>query len=123
MEYLDPPRPVQNPVIKDRIIIVPRRFLATLEVSGVWKGKVGHTIVLHTREDSTDCVGFWKDIGTELVVFATRRDRRIGETVIEEGLNTVQPKAVRGWVTLQSGAERLAAGEWGATSGWWRRLA
>lgn len=54
------------------MVNVPRRFLATLEVSGVWKGKIGRTIVLHTREDSTDCVGFWKDIGTELLVFANR---------------------------------------------------
>ncbi len=48
----------------------PRRFLATLEVSGVWKGIVGRRIVLHAREGSADCVGFSTEVGTELLVFA-----------------------------------------------------
>lgn len=72
VEYLDPPKSVPNILNKDRMVDVPRRFLATLEVSGVWKGKLGQTIILHTREASSDCVGFWTDIGKEVLVFANQ---------------------------------------------------
>jgi hypothetical protein len=72
VEYLDPQQTVPHVIFKDRMVNVPRRFLATLEVNGVWKGRVGSTIVLHTREGSSDCVGFWTDIGTEVVVFANQ---------------------------------------------------
>ena len=61
IEYLDS---LQGPPL--------RRFLATLEVSSVWKGDVGHTIVLHTREPASDCIGFWTDLGKDLVVFANK---------------------------------------------------
>lgn len=50
----------------------PRRFLATVEVSGFWKGRVGRRIVLHAREESADCVGFSTEVGTELLVFANQ---------------------------------------------------
>ena len=72
IEYLDPPQSVPHAVFKDRMVSLPRRFLATLEVNGVWKGRVGRTIVLHTREGSSDCVGFWTDIGKEVLVFANK---------------------------------------------------
>jgi hypothetical protein len=72
VEYLDPLQSVPHEIFKDRMVSVPRRFLATLEVNGVWKGKVGRTIVLHTREGSSDCVGFWTDIGKEVLVFANQ---------------------------------------------------
>jgi hypothetical protein len=72
VEYLDPPQSVPHAISKDRMVSVPRRFLATLEVDGVWKGRVGRTIVLHTREGSSDCVGFWTDIGKEVLVFANQ---------------------------------------------------
>jgi hypothetical protein len=48
----------------------PRRFLATVEVSEVWKGRVAHRIVLHTREGSSDCVGFSTEVGKEYLIFA-----------------------------------------------------
>lgn len=70
VEYLDPLQSVPHVVFKDRMVSVPRRFLATLEVSGIWKGKIGRAIVLHTREGAGDCVGFWTEIGKELLVFA-----------------------------------------------------
>ncbi len=72
VEYLDPPQSVPDAIFKDRMVSLPRRFLATLAVDGVWKGRVGRTIVLHTREGASDCVGFWTDVGKEVLVFANR---------------------------------------------------
>jgi hypothetical protein len=72
IEYLDPPRTEPHFMFKDRMVSVPRRFLATLEVDGVWKGEVRRTIVLHTREGGTDCVGFWSEVGKEVLVFANQ---------------------------------------------------
>jgi len=72
VDYLSPITTVPNPWFKDRQEKVPRFFLATLEVSGVWKGQVGKTIVMHEREIADDCVGFWTDIGSEFVVFASQ---------------------------------------------------
>jgi hypothetical protein len=70
VEYMDGIQYVAHPIAKDRKEPVPRRFLATLEVSEVWKGLVGRRIVLHTREGSSDCVGFWTEVGKEYLVFA-----------------------------------------------------
>jgi hypothetical protein len=70
INYLDAAAKVPNRIFPERLEDVPRRFVATLEVSGVWKGKVGRTIVMHERETGPDCVGFWTEIGTEVVVFA-----------------------------------------------------
>jgi hypothetical protein len=70
VEYLDAQETRPHVVFKDRLASVPRRFLATLEVAGVWKGRVSRTIVLHTREGASDCVGFWTEIGKEILVFA-----------------------------------------------------
>jgi hypothetical protein len=72
VEYIDPPLTAPDPIFKSRTVSIPRRFLATLEVSGVWKGRVGPTIVLHTRESSSDCVGFWTELRTEVLVFANQ---------------------------------------------------
>jgi hypothetical protein len=72
VEYVDPPQSAPHVIFKDRTVSVPRRFLATLEISGVWKGRVGRTIVLHTREGSSDCVGFWTDVAKEVLVFANQ---------------------------------------------------
>ena len=63
-------RYVAHPIAKDRKVPVPRRFLATLAISEVWKGRVGRRIVLHTREGSSDCIGFWTEVGKEYLVFA-----------------------------------------------------
>lgn len=49
-----------------------RRFLATLEVTAVWKGPIGPTIVVHARQPSSDCIGFWTDVEKEVLVFAKR---------------------------------------------------
>ncbi|HYO80529.1 MAG TPA: hypothetical protein VES20_03940 [Bryobacteraceae bacterium] len=72
VEFLDGPRSVQHTIAMDGMLSVPRRFLATLKVAGVWKGAVGPMIVLHTREGSSDCVGFWSDVGKDVLVFAHR---------------------------------------------------
>jgi hypothetical protein len=70
VEYIDEIQNTSSPLFKDRKIALPRRFLATLEVNAVWKGHVGPVIVFHTREGSSDCVGFWTDVGKEYLVFA-----------------------------------------------------
>lgn len=70
VQYIDEIRYVADPIANGRQVPVPRRFLATLEVSEVWKGRVGRRIVLHTREGSSDCIGFWTEVGKEYLVFA-----------------------------------------------------
>lgn len=58
VEYLEPAREVPLFEGSWRLRSVPRRFRATLEVSAVWKGQVGRELVLHARQDGSDCVGF-----------------------------------------------------------------
>lgn len=106
VEFLDPPKSVPHLIFKDRTVEVPRRFLATLEVDGVWKGSIGPVIVLHTREGSGDCVGFWTGVGKQLLVFANKvivtpkepgvwripewSDKvPVGETIISPGVCTL----------------------------------
>ena len=87
VEFIDDLRYVAGPIAKGRQAPIPRRFLATLEVTDVWKGLVGRRIVLHTREDSSDCVGFWTDVGKEYLIFANVghiTPKRAGEYRIPE---------------------------------------
>jgi hypothetical protein len=69
VEYLEPAREVPIFEGSRRLRSVPRRFRATLEVSAVWKGQVGRELVLHARQDGSDCVGFTDQVGTEMILF------------------------------------------------------
>jgi len=61
IDYVDPPSRTGG------------RFLAMIEVSAVWKGAVGATVVLHTQQPAGgSCSGFWTQVGTEVLVFARR---------------------------------------------------
>jgi hypothetical protein len=115
VEYLD--WGVPHWILRDRIVS-PRRFLATLEVRGVWKGKVRRTIVLHTREGASDCVGFWTDIGKDVLVFANEgvitpkepsvlripewTDKvAVGQTIISPGVCTLSDEIKNATDTLK----------------------
>jgi len=47
-----------------------RRTIVTFRVSGVYKGHVGSTIVLHTQENRSSCAGFNFLEGHEYIVYS-----------------------------------------------------
>lgn len=49
-----------------------RRYGVTLQVSDVWKGDVKRRVVVYSSDGASDCDGFWKDVGKDLMVFANR---------------------------------------------------
>jgi hypothetical protein len=67
VDYLDPERTVT--LVNGRTSPIPRRFQATLAVSRVWKGPVGQTFIMYTREGGPDCIGFYSEVGKEVLVF------------------------------------------------------
>lgn len=70
VDFLEPPRRVPDPSWPGETIPVPRRFVATIRVTAVWKGVVGRTVQLHEMEYDGMGSGFTTHIGADVLVFA-----------------------------------------------------
>lgn len=70
VDFIEPKRGVPDPSWPGETIPVPRRFVATIHATAVWKGVVGSTFQLHEMEFDGMGAGFTTQVGADVLVFA-----------------------------------------------------